>query len=196
MATKLINPCSPCRYGYTGIEQCKVCVNIAKTFGNPIPIPPGHTAKIENNTVIFEPKTAKFKEGDFVFATGDLGDSLLIYSGVDSNVIFQLFIDSGSTYFGGYTNLDLVRLMTDSEKQILLEKLHEAGKDWDAEKCEVVDLAWEPKAGDSIWSINGRGGIFEWTFSGKEEYLPQTVDFRTPELAEAALELLKSAKHY
>ena len=34
---------------------------------------------------------------------------------------------------------------TEEEKQLLLSKLHEIGKDWDAEKKEVVDLKWEPK---------------------------------------------------
>ena len=41
-----------------------------------------------------------------------------------------------------------VRHATDSEKQLLLDKMHEAGYDWDAEKCEVVTYKWRPEDGE------------------------------------------------
>lgn len=214
---------------------------------------------------------------------------IIIKSATLFEVYVEFFLDSEHLYFDGHTESNILRLMTDLEKQILLNKLHEAGKDWDAEKCEIVaikyipeigdcvkvqlwdgefcvfectekdqesvnsrtyiyqpkqkvfidddsefgwglnrdgnvftkitpedlqsefnrlgymyDFAahtaklieWKPKAGDSIWSINAKGLINEWTFSGRGSFVPDSMDFRAPELAESALELLKSAKHY
>lgn len=46
---------------------------------------------------------------------------------------------------------DIFRPMTDLEKQQLLDALHAAGKDWDAEKMEVVELKWKPKKGERYY---------------------------------------------
>jgi len=40
---------------------------------------------------------------------------------------------------------------TEQEKQLLLDKIHEVGKDWDAEKMEVVDWKWRAKNGEYYW---------------------------------------------
>ena len=42
------------------------------------------------------------------------------------------------------------RLATPSERQKLIDKLHEVGKYWDAEKLEIVDLKYVPKVGDCV----------------------------------------------
>ena len=40
---------------------------------------------------------------------------------------------------------------TDSEKELLISKLHENGKDWNAEKKEVVDWKWEPTDNETYY---------------------------------------------
>lgn len=161
-----------------------------------IPIPTGYTAKIENNTVIFEPKTAKFKKGDFVIGKNHKCMAIFreyTYAGAFSeyvgvNIFGSLLYGEGRTF--GIS--EDYRLMTDSEKQTLLDKLHEFGKDWDEEKCEIVDWVWKPKSGDLVYYITQFESVDNITYLSGSDIRP----FRTRKLAESALELLKQAKHY
>lgn len=161
-----------------------------------IPIPTGHTAKIENNTVIFEPKTAKFKKGDFVKTDNSYA---IIKNAATFEVYVEFFLHSKNLYELGYTESKLLRLMADSEKQILLDKLHESGKDWDAERCEIVDYIWRPKIGEIYYSFGAKMDVTDFTWnedSFDNNYYNSGAVFRTRKLAESALELLKQAKHY
>ena len=111
-------------------------------------IPAGcKTVSIEEvgNTIVtsFEPE---FKKGDFVAVdeTKDLCYTVGIYN------------NSSEWFFGYNTRIrkkdarvyETHRYATESEKQILLDKMHEAGYDWDAEKCEVVPYRWRPNSGE------------------------------------------------
>ena len=44
-----------------------------------------------------------------------------------------------------------IRPATEEEKNLLLSKLHENGKDWDPEKKEIVDWKWKPKVGELVY---------------------------------------------
>ena len=46
------------------------------------------------------------------------------------------------------------RLATEEEKQLLLDALHADGKDWDADKKQIVDYRWKPKIGDAYYYID------------------------------------------
>jgi hypothetical protein len=46
---------------------------------------------------------------------------------------------------------DIIRPLTKSEKQIVIDKLHEQGKDWDAEKMEIIDYQWRAEKGGLYW---------------------------------------------
>lgn len=145
-----------------------------------IQIPVGHTARIENNTVVFEPKKVKFKKGDFVFTNGPQGDSILIYSGSENKVICLYFLSSGRIYFDGITSSDFIRFATNSEKQLLLDKLHEAGKNWDSEKCEIIDLRYIPEIGDcvKVQLFNGEFCVFECTEKNLESVNSRTYIYQ------------------
>ena len=57
-----------------------------------------------------------------------------------------------------------LRLATEEEKQFLLSKLHEIGKDWDAENKKIVNYKWQPNKGDEYY-------ILQYS-SNDDEFLP------------------------
>lgn len=86
--------------------------------------------------------------------------------------------------------MQYTRPASEEEKNLLLSKLHEIGKDWNAEKKAVVDWIWEPKVGKTYYfpyfsySVNRFLGMEEpwenstydncrrsrgWVFRTKEE---------------------------
>lgn len=143
----------------------------------------------------------EFKRGDFI-TTLD-GACTLIYMGKDTRdaVLFQVFftLEAGIRIKDkidfGYGYCDNFRHAKEYEKQALLGAMHDQGKDWDAEKLEIVDWVWKPKKGDVVYFIDSEAAICSLNVTS-DNYYPSFVDFRTKELAEAALELLKNAKHY
>lgn len=99
------------------------------------------------------------KEGNFV-------------SVFDRNVLLSIFISSlisdrgyydyahlrisdNRLTFGGLGRASLPkrdnRPATDSEKQRLLDAMHEEGKDWDEVNKKVVDYVWKPKKGERYY---------------------------------------------
>lgn len=87
------------------------------------------------------------------------------------------------------------RFMTDYEKQLVVEKLHQEGKDWDEERREIVDWVWEPKIGEKVWLLERLGNnlvVVCEAFDGCRG----NVVFQSKQRVEAALELLKNCKHY
>lgn len=226
MGTKLISPCISCDVPKTEninkIFMCHSCDKIKefrdkmkeRGFGVDsgdrieIYIPAGHIAKIEDDTVIFEPENPKFKEGDFLKIITRSNTWLVILSRTDSKRRFipycafapsDEYLSIGNNVRFLEPDENRVSKMTDSEKQILLDKLHESGKDWDSEKCEIVDWVWKPKIGEKYWALNNVGRMVWYLYTNtdvEKAWVRNGLIFRTHELAESALELLKQAKHY
>ena len=93
----------------------------------------------------------KFKKGDLV--TSEWGSNIsatTIFSHFDGDNWLHFYYGGECGTFNGSIGALCERkdrLASESEKQLLLDKLHEAGKDWDAEKCKIVDYRWVPKQG-------------------------------------------------
>lgn len=92
-----------------------------------------------------------FKKGDFI-VTGTpsrafaIVDKQISENNFDLNVYFN--ISTGNFYKEYSANAFYsARLATDEENQLLLDKMHENGYDWDAEKMEVVKYRWKPEKG-------------------------------------------------
>ena len=86
------------------------------------------------------------------------------------------------------------RLASPSEVEHFHELMHKYGKDWDAEKKQVVDWKWEPKEGDDYYYIDNDGNII----SDNWDEMPTDADrynfgncFRTEEEAEVMAEKVK-----
>lgn len=93
-------------------------------------------------------------------------------------------------------HIGCLRLATPSEIERFHELMHKYGKDWDAEKKQVVDWQWKPNVGDNYWYISAKGRIvmYEWNSSPADEKgLEFGNCFPSREEAEAALERVKKA---
>ena len=94
-------------------------------------------------------------------------------------------------------HIGCLRLATPSEIERFHELMHKYGKDWDAEKKQVVDWQqWKPNVGDNYWYISAKGRIvmYEWNSSPADEIgLAFGNCFPSREEAEAALERVKKA---
>ncbi len=112
-----------------------------------------------NGIVVYECATPepKFKGGDFVATKYKFGSKyIVIVDRIDNSglIYFYAYLsDTGSfeieNDFGlGRVNEDkeFTRLATPEEKQLLLDKMREQGKDWDGEK--IVDWVWKPKVSE------------------------------------------------
>ena len=100
--------------------------------------------------VKFEKEEPEFKENDIVTCETE---------GIKWVAIFKEKIDAFSFRAKAlYTTVisqsdwcsygERCRHATDSEKQLLLDRMHGPGYDWDAEKCEVVPYRWRPNSGE------------------------------------------------
>lgn len=119
-----------------------------------IQIPSGYKlGEIKHNensiTVTFKEDKYAFKKGDFIKG----GDVFAIFGEFydDKNDIHTLW--DKYHYFSGW-NTENFRLCTEEEKTQLLNEMHADGKDWDAEKCDVVDYVWKPKRREKYYYIN------------------------------------------
>ncbi len=167
--------------------------------GDRIAIPTGCKATVSDGYVLVEAEKPEFKRGDFVFAFGDVH----IVSNIDGDEVHFdvcVVLSSKKVYFERDFGLELhFRHATPEERTKLLEAMHAAGKDWDAEKQEVVDWVWMPKMGEDYFMISDMGKVMEcsWDdFGTDKKRAEEKCIFRTRELAEAALEMLKQCKHY
>ncbi len=116
----------------------------------------------------FKKKEPKFKDGDFITMTySNSQKNIAIVRGkyinekgkvgtYASKRVNDSYVScSGNTFLGDecrFTRID--SHSTESEKQQLLNAMHENGKDWDAVNKKIIDYKWMPKEGDIFWTIN------------------------------------------
>lgn len=96
------------------------------------------------------------------------------------------------------TNIVRIRYASKEEKECLNKKLKTENLEWDAEKCELVKSKWEPKEGDTVFTVHWilNCGTFEvartfWnarTVLGRRDWV-----FRTEEEAQALCDKLNEA---
>lgn len=76
------------------------------------------------------------------------------------------------------------------------EFLHKHGKDWDADKKQLVDWKWKPKDGEEYWFFTGSNTIIWSVWKDTlhdNKYFDFGNCFQTKEEAEAAAERVKKA---
>ena len=128
--------------------------------GDTITIPDGCKAVIKDKIITGEKEVQEFKDGDFV-ASNDLGAKILMiykskkewyYANCHASVCIGLCENYIS--YNDCCVCDDARIATEEEKQFLLNALHADGKDWDADKKQIVDYKWKPKVGDNYYYID------------------------------------------
>lgn len=92
----------------------------------------------------------------------------------------------------GYDKTDCTSIekITPEELQAEFNKL---GYEYDFDTHTAKKMEWKPKVGDEVWYIENATEIESIIWA--EGYAVDSFDFRTKELAEAALETLKSLPH-
>lgn len=166
--------------------------------GDSIVIPEGCKAVIKDNVVIFEPIEQKFKKGDFLSSKHN--KLSVIFKKYNSRTSFDSFFTNGLLDNEGWIT-ESFRLATPEEKAKLIEYMHEGGKDWDAEKCEVVDYRWRAENGGVYWIADDfEVDTFEEEYNYVDnKYYNSGNYFKTKELAEIARqkrnELYLTLKH-
>lgn len=124
-----------------------------------IKIPKGCKATMyqDGDKIIVEyEEKKKFKNGDFlVGAESGQGRHIIFIHGGENRSLHAILTMKGictTTFYGVYHGS--AREATESERQELLDALHKIGKDWDAEKLQIVDYEWKPKYGETYYIPN------------------------------------------
>ena len=171
--------------------------------GDTITIPDGCRAVIKDKIITVEKEVQEFKDGDFVSLNNVGVKFLIIYIYKSkrgcSGVYFYAYVPDLT--LGNHVSYNAwcvgwdYRIATEEEKQFLLDALHADGKDWDADKKQIVDYKWEPKDGEDYYVINTLFKVlrFTWQSYSFDFYLLKSGNcFKTEEDAKAkADEIIK-----
>ena len=170
------------------MRPCKPNNNIMK---KEIKLPKGATIEIRQDKVIIEyDDVFKPKNGDFCVIDEDdkVHRTLFIYDGkTTKNDALSYQAAKIHTEFRIAPTKGLSgtpRPATEEEREELLSELHKIGKDWDAEKMEIVELKWEPKKGEMVYvaSVMADEKVYPMTYSGAAHHrrlLERDLMFRT-----------------
>ncbi len=172
-----------------------------------IEIPKGATIEIRQDKVIIEyDDVFKPKNGDFCVIDEDYGRyrALFIHnSKAPQYATLSCYASKIGTRISTKPEVwasGIPRPATEEEREELLSELHKIGKDWDAEKMEIVDLKWVPKEGELAYyaSTAADGMVHQITYSGAayhQRLLERGLLFRTRAEAVACTErMLEAAK--
>lgn len=147
-----------------------------------------------------EIKLPEWKDGD-VLTNFESNDCFAVYkSGCKSGDFTchcYIYADCGEDSIdgeGGDIMRSDYRLASPSEVKRFYELLHKHGKEWDAEKKQLVDWKWKPRRGEECFCFDCGGVVlrFEWDGTcGDIECYNFGNCFRTREEAEAMAEKVK-----
>ena len=129
--------------------------------GDVITIPDDCKAVIKDKIITVEKEVHEFKDGEFVSLNNLGGRCLIIYknkqgfSGVYYHAAaYNVYYEYYAVTYNDLCTCDDARIATEEEKQFLLNALHADGKDWDADKKQIVDYKWKPEIGDNYYYID------------------------------------------
>ena len=170
-----------------------------------IKIPKGckATMRQDGDMIVIEyEEQRKFKKGDFVHhecgnyaifkEVGNL-EKCVVYATI---VFGKLQISENNIPHCGYMD-GIDRYASEEEKKTLIEELNKVGKDWDAEKMEVVDYVWRPKCGEMYYypSVGLASNCYIPSNSADKYRVERGLVFKTKEEAISCAEkMLNSIK--
>lgn len=174
-----------------------------------IEIPDNGKVTIDGRKIIIEyPKKkleSEFKNGQFLTHRNGKDRWLIIFKDKKDREINSFEYHVMLSYYDEIYYNDICdhngwHESTESEKKELLEALHKEGKDWDAEKLQIVDYVWKPKREERYFcpSINNDSLFIEMTWindMADNKYFKRGLVFKTKEEAIAcAKKMLESIK--
>lgn len=138
----------------------------------------------------------KWKDGDILYNEND--DVFAVVRDIHGYISTHIAINNGEIEKDFTFPKEDFRLVTPSEVERFHELLHKNGKEWDAEKKQLVDWKWKPKQEEDYWAVIIDVTIitFNFTWLGSEtdkERYGLGNCFRTKAEAGAAAERVKKA---
>lgn len=170
--------------------------------GDKIQIPDNCNAVIKSGVVVIEENKPKFNKGDCLRLESSCAVSVFIEcSGIDEKKFpcgYETIITFGEVYTNNYMGLGwgVAWKVTKITREELQAEFNKLGYEYDFNTHTAKRIEWRPKLGEAIWYL---GHYFNNLIVESEEFDGVKGDinvFRTRELAESALELIKNAKHY
>ena len=130
--------------------------------GDVITIPDDCRAVIKDKIITVEKEVQEFKDGDFVSFNEFGWRCLMIYKSTEESsnanyyhaAMYNRHCKNSVVCYDYWSFCNDSRIATEKEKQLLLDALHADGKDWDADKREIVGYKWKPKTGDTYYYIS------------------------------------------
>ena len=172
-----------------------------------IEIPKGATIEIRKDKIVIEyDDVFKPNNGDFCAIDEDFFNfrTLFIYDGeTTKNGALSYHAAKFPAEFSITPTGGLIgnpRPATDEEREELLSELHKIGKDWDAEKMQIVEQKWVPKEGETVYfpNITTEEKAYQMVYLGVVYHkliLERGLIFRTRAEAVACAErILEAAK--
>ena len=106
------------------------------------------------------PTYYKFEKGDFIYIKSSSGYEYIgIYKSQDQfiNVFAYLWFDKDMPIFlqsraVGIESIETIRLATDKEKELLLNRLHDVNYDWDNQ--QIVKYKWKPNINEIYYTLS------------------------------------------
>lgn len=157
------------KYGYTGVDDARVYFISLK--GNIALM----NAEVEWARIIMDNykeiklPAQQWKDGDILSATDT--KEYVVYCDEKTEFDDEFFTYVSVSNTDGLCRDDdtrltkYFRLATKTEINEFHKMLHEYGKDWDAEKKDLVDWPWKPKVGERYYYIFQTGDVFSAIWS-------------------------------
>lgn len=174
-----------------------------------IEIPDNGKVTIDGRKIIIEYEEEKskseFRNGQFLTHRIGLDRFIVIFKDkkdrrINALEYYVMLNYSDEIYYNDICDHNGWHESTESEKQELLDALHKYGKDWDAEKLQIIDYKWKPQKGEPYFVVS----IIETRLYNKfvwsnreydERCFERGLIFRTKEEAVAATKkMLESIK--
>lgn len=162
----------------------------------PINIPEGYRANIENGKIYF---TKEFKDGDFIKTKTD--SAIAIFKGITDRegiVGYVVYVCDSDDFMTseniiGY-NLNDWTKATDKDIQLFKDKLAEQKYKWNEDSKQLVKLFWTPKLGETYYFINRKFNVIEAKNINNEVHQHRISLHNCFKTEEDALELLSELK--
>lgn len=162
----------------------------------PINIPDGYRANIENGTIYF---TKEFKDGDFIKTTDD--SAIAIFKEISDRGEIIGYVEYYSKSNDFLTAEDVIghhlndwTHATDEDIKWFKEKLAENNYKWDEERKELVNSFWVPEDGETYFFISRHFNVIEAKVFDGEAHQKRLLLHNCFKTKEDATELAKEMK--
>lgn len=168
--------------------------------GDTITIPKGCKAVVKDGSVVFE-REQEFKNGDILVSiVNGHRHNAFIYKNTDIRGFHSYYIGLNMDNLISIDNSDSkwdnanLSYATESEKQILFDKMKEQGLRWNAEEKRVEKIRWRAEKGKMYHIVKGSGRVAslrEENDCDDEDFWKVYNYFRTSEQVEEAAKRIK-----